>query len=139
MKSVFKEIIIVLLLLLIILLILGILFYDYMPNSKTIPEKIQEYAMEETIKQELESNLNNTESDEIIRTYQLDSTDIANYEKTKEYNKGKVNPFAEYSSGATSENTTTGENTSGGNSGLNSSTNTTENPAKDNFLNTTGK
>lgn len=142
MKSFFKEIIIILLLLLIILLILGILFYEYMPNSKTIPEKVTEYAMEEIVKQELESNLNNTDSDKIIRTYQLDSADVANYEKNKDYNKGKVNPFAEYNTG-TVGNTTTGENSSNGNStsgnGSQSNTNIVQNPSKDNFLNTTGK
>lgn len=135
MKSVFKEIIIVLLLIFIILLILGILFYEYVPSGKIIPEKVAEYAMEEEIKQELDSNLNNTESDKIIRTYQLDSTDIANYEKNKEYNKGKVNPFAEYSTGA-SGNTSTEGNTTNGNT---VSDNTTQDPSKDNFLNTTGK
>lgn len=137
MKSIFKEIIIVLLLLIIILLILGILFYEYLPNSKTIPNKVQEYAMDETIQKELETNLNNTDSDKIIRTYQLDSTDISNYEKTKDYNKGKVNPFAEYSSGTTGNTITDGNNTSSGSD--NSNTNTEQNSSKDNFLNTTGK
>lgn len=141
MKSVFKEIIIVLLLILIILLVLGILFYEYMPNSKIVPEKVSEYAMNETVKQELDSNLNNAGADEIIRTYQLDSTDISNYEKAKEYQKGKVNPFAEYSSGVTGNTTNGGTTTNGNNqtSGDSSNTNTEQNPSKDNFLGTTGK
>ena len=137
LKSVFKEIIIVLLLLLILILLLGILFYDYMPNSKTIPTKVQEYALEETVKQELEENLNNMESEEIVKTYQLDSVDIEQYEKTNEYNKGKVNPFAEYSAGTS--NTTNENTTSNGNTNTNDNTNTAQDPSKDNFLNTTGK
>lgn len=142
MKSVFKEIIIVLLLILVILLILGILFYDYMPNSKMVPEKVTEYAMEETVKKELDNNLNNAESDKIIRTYQLDSTDISNYEKTKEYNKGKVNPFDQYSSGTTGSTNnggTTGNENNNSSSGNSSNTNTEQDPSKDNFLGTTGK
>ena len=142
LKSVLKEIIIVLLLLIILILLLGILFYDYMPNSKTVPSKVEEYALEETVKQELEENLNN-KSEEIVKTYQLDSIDIENYEKTNDYNKGKVNPFAEYSNGTTGTNNTTGDNTnSNGNTNIDNSdsTNVTQqDPSKDNFLGTTGK
>lgn len=140
-KSVFKEIIIVLLLLLILILLLGVLFYDYMPNSKTVPTKVQEYALEETVRQELEGNLNN-KSEEIVKTYQLDSVDIEQYEKTNEYNKGKVNPFAEYSTETTGSTDNTGNNTntnSNGNTNNNDSTNETQDPSKDNFLGTTGK
>ena len=135
-KSVLKEIIIILLLLIILILLLGILFYDYMPNSKTVPAKVEEYALEEMVKQELEENLNN-KSEEIVKTYQLDSVDIEHYEKTNEYNKGKINPFAEYSIGT---NNTTGNNTNlNGNTDNNDSTNETQDPSKDNFLGTTGK
>jgi len=139
-KSVLKEIIIVLLLLLILILLLGILFYDYMPNTKTVPSKVEEYALEETIKQELEESLSNIESEEIIKTYKIDSVDIEHYERTKEYNKGKINPFAEYTTGT---NNTTGNNS---NSHVNtntnnnhSNTNQEQDPSKDNFLGTTGK
>lgn len=138
MKSVFKEIIIILLFLLNIFLILDIVFYQDMPNSRIVPEKVEEYALEETIKQELESNLNNTESDKIIRTYQLDSKAIAGYEKTNEYDKGKVNPFAEYSAGTTG-NTTTDGGTTGKENNNGDSSNTEQDPSKDNFLNTSGK
>lgn len=131
-KSVFKEIIIVLILMVILVLLLGILFYDYVPSSKTIPSKVQEYALEETVKQELDKELDNLNSEEIVKTYKLDAKDIEHYEKTNEYNKGKINPFAEYSEGANNTNTSGNNNTTDGN-------NTTNNPSKDNFLNTTGK
>lgn len=139
-KSVLKEIIIVLLLLIILMLLLGILFYDYMPNTKTVPSKVEEYALEETVKKELEENLNN-KSEEIVKTYQLDSVDIENYEKTNDYNKGKVNPFAEYNTGTVGTNNNTGNNTnSNSNTNNNDSTNETQqDPSKDNFLGTTGK
>lgn len=129
MKTVFKEIIIVLLLLLVIILLLGIMFYDYMPNSRTIPVQVPEYALEETVQQELDKELENMESEEIIKTYQLDAIDIENYERTNDYNKGKVNPFAKYSGKAEGsvENGDSGNNT------------TTNDPSKDNFLNTPGK
>ena len=130
-KSVFKEIIIILLLIVIIILLLGILFYDYIPTSKTVPSKVQEYALEETVKQELDKQLNNLNSEEIVKTYKLDATDIEHYERTNEYDKGKINPFAEYSAGT--------NNTEANNTIDNSSKNTTDNSSKDNFLNTVGK
>lgn len=112
LKSVFKEIIIILLLLLAIILLIGILFYDYMPNSKTVPAKVEEYALEEDVKQELEQELNDVNSEEIIKIYQLDARDIEVYEKTNEYNKGKVNPFAKYSTDTNTNNTTSDNNNS---------------------------
>lgn len=130
-KSVFKEIIIILLLIVIIILLLGILFYDYIPTSKTVPSKVQEYALEETVKQELDKQLNNLNSEEIVKTYKLDATDIEHYERTNEYDKGKINPFAEYNAGT--------NNTEANNTIDNSSKNTTDNSSKDNFLNTVGK
>ena len=134
-KSIFKEIIIVLLLIIILVLLLGILFYDYMPNSKTIPTKVQEYVLEETVKQELDKELNNINSEEIIKTYKIDSIDIAGYEKTNQYDKGKINPFAQYSKdaeGVETNNSNTDDNENGnGNSAVD--------PSKDNFLGTTGK
>lgn len=136
-KSIFKEIIIILLLLIIVLLLLGILFYDYMPNSKTVPSKVQEYALEETVKEELDRELDNIESEEIVKTYKLDTIDIENYEKTNEYNKGKVNPFAQYSE-ETDNNTQLNTNN---NSNTNSNNDKTQSvdSSKDNFLNSTGK
>lgn len=128
-KSIFKEIIIVLLLIIIIILLLGILFYDYIPTSKTLPTKVQEYALEETVKQELDKELNNLNSEEIVKTYRLDAADIEHYEATNQYDKGKVNPFAVYSSGTSG----TDEN----NNNISNET-TTNDPSKDNFLNTGG-
>lgn len=134
LKSILKEIIILLLLIITILLLLGILFYDYVPNSKTIPAKVEEYALAEDVKQELEQELNKVDSEEIIKTYQLDASDLEHYEKTKEYDKGKVNPFAKYSTQGT--NTT---NTNQNNNANNSNNNTTNNESTGTFLNTVGK
>ncbi len=135
LKSVFKEIIIILLLIAIIILLLGILFYDYIPSSKTLPDKVQDYVLAEDVKLELQQDTKNMNTEEIVKTYQLDATDLQHYEKTKEYNKGKVNPFAQYSnqtSNTTGNNTTTGDN----NSNSNNSSNSTN---SGNFLNTAGK
>ena len=50
-KSVFKEIIIVLLLCLAITLVFGVLLYDYIVNTKTIPAEVV-YDTSEEVKKE---------------------------------------------------------------------------------------
>ena len=128
-KSVLKEIVIIVLLTAAIVLLLGILFYDYMPTSKVIPSKVQEYAIDKDVEAELEKELNNSNSEEIVKTYLLDATDLAAYEKTKEYNKGKQNPFSKTVSGNSGNGETTGTSTAGsnGNSGTSDNSNTDNN------------
>ena len=111
-KTILKEGGIVILLLLAIGLVLGIIFYDYIPSSKTIPAKIETYAFPEDIKEELSESMDNIEQN-IVRTYYIDSQDLSLYEVKKEYNKGKVNPFADTS---TQEQTSDGSGSSGGGS-----------------------
>ena len=92
-KNIIKEIIIVLLLALAIILILGVLLYEYVPANKIIPEKVS-YTTPENAKQELETD-SNVDDTEVIITYQIDSTDLKNYQKIQEYVPGKKNPFEE--------------------------------------------
>ena len=51
-KSIIKEAFIMLLLCIAILLILGILFYDYIPTNKVIPEK-EAYSTPNNVKEEI--------------------------------------------------------------------------------------
>ena len=53
-KTIIKEIGIGALLLIAIFLVLGIVFYDYIPNNKRVPIKIQAYSMPEDIKEDLD-------------------------------------------------------------------------------------
>ena len=95
-KSILKEIIIVLLLCAIILFVLGILFYDYNPINKVVPNKIA-YSVPENIKNELEENVQNTLSVE-NKVYTIEGSDLNIYKKSKAYNPSKENPFASTSS-----------------------------------------
>ncbi len=124
-KSIFKEIGIVLLLLIAVGLVLAIIFYDYIPNNKTVPMKIEGYKVPEDVKQELEAA--GVQEENIVKTFYIDSTDLNAYETTKEYNKGKANPFADYSTDETGNN-----NTSGGNSSNPSSNEVSGNTNTDN-------
>ena len=116
-KTILKEGGIVILLLVAIVLVLGIIFYDYIPSSKTIPAKVETYAFPEDVKEELSESMDNIEQN-IVRTYYIDSQDLSLYEVKKEYNKGKVNPFADTS---TQEQSTDGSGSSGGSSSGSSS------------------
>ena len=106
-KSILKEIIIVLLLCAIILFVLGILFYDYNPINKVVPNKIA-YSVPENIKNELEENVQNTLSVE-NKVYTIEGSDLNIYKKSKTYNPSKENPFA--STSTEESNVTTSVNT----------------------------
>ena len=123
-KTIVKEIGIALLLLIAIALVLGILFYDYIPNNKTVPIKIQAYEMPEDVKTELEEAI--PEEQNIVRTYYIDSTDLNSYEATNDYDKGKPNPFALYI--PTTENNSSDSTE---NNNTNNNTNNTENIEQD--------
>ena len=94
-KSVLKEIIITLLLCIAILLILSILFYDYNPLNKIVPNKIA-YSTPEEIKNEIEQNdVKDILDGGVNIVYSIDSLDLNIYKKSNSYVPGKANPFAE--------------------------------------------
>ena len=131
-KSVFKEILITILLCVAIILILSILFYDYNPINKVIPNKIA-YSVPDNIKNELEEkDIMNTLSIE-NKVYTIDSSDLNLYKKSDSYATGNDNPFATAStstSTATSTSTSTSVvNTNTNNSSSNNSTQSASTPS----------
>ena len=56
-KSVIKEILIMLLLCVAIVLILGVIFYNYIPTNKAIPNKLAAYTTPENVKTEIEEEV----------------------------------------------------------------------------------
>lgn len=124
-KTIIKEAAIILLLLVAIALILAIIFYDYIPSNKTIPAKVEAYYLPKEIEAELEADIQSEQN--IVRTYYIDSSDLNLYESTKEYDKGKVNPFAGTITNNTTTNTTTNTNANTTNSTTNNTTANTVN------------
>lgn len=121
-KAIIKEIFIILLLMVAILLVLGIMFYDYRPTTKKVPSKVAEYTLPEKMVEELEETIEASKTQNIVRTYRVDSHDLAVYENSKDYNKGKINPFGKITtSGGTGGNTTGGNSTTGNTTGNTSS------------------
>ena len=70
-----------------------------------------------------ESEIADTE--EIVTTYYMDAAELKHYEKTKEYDKGKKNPFAPVSTG-----TSDSSNSEAGSGNSSSSSNNDENEEK---------
>ena len=126
-KNVIKEIIIILLLCLAIILILGILLYEYVPISKTVPNPVS-YVRTEAVEEELASSDTIDES-QLVMTYEINSSDLNNYQQMQEYKPGKANPFAAVSEDNTGNNNgNNSSNTSSGSTstGTNNNTSTSE-------------
>ena len=133
-KNVIKEIIIILLLCLAIILILGILLYEYVPMTRTIPNPVSY-----TVPEEVETEIQDT-SDDVLLSFNndsegIDSTELNNYERINNYQPGKANPFSSYedTTSTNGENTTTGNSSTGG-----SSSSTTNSTGTNNSNNSTG-
>ena len=92
-KTIMKEFSIVLLLIIAIGLLLAIVFYDYMPTSTIVPANVVAYEMPNEIKEEL-TNSTVGETESVVKTYVITSTDLGVYESADNYEKGKENPFA---------------------------------------------
>lgn len=90
-KSVIKEIVIILLLSITIVLLLGILFYEYIPINKVIPEK-EAYITPEEVKNEIEEEI--IESEKVEVTYEVTDSDLNIYKQSGSYLAGKSDPFA---------------------------------------------
>lgn len=103
-KSIFKNVIMLLLLIIVILLILGIFFYGILPSNKIVPEKVQ-YALPDTLQQELNVTLEDEQQQNTLVTYVVKGSDMDKYAATNNYDPGKIDPFADNS--GTNNNTTT--------------------------------
>lgn len=141
-KTVIKEAIIVILILIAITFILGILFYESIPNNKTVPVKIQSYNLPQDVEEELKESISGAEN--IVETLRVDDSDLDQYEATNDYNKGKADPFRDY----TKQEENTGNNIGTGNNSniqnnVNNNTNTIANNTNNNnsevYFNTSGK
>lgn len=95
--KIIKEIIIMLLVALATMLVLAVSFYQYAPSKKIVPE-ISNYKASEDVQDLLEDDIDSRDrsKDNVILTYEVTSSDLNNYQSTKEYVPGKANPFSAY-------------------------------------------
>ena len=132
-KTVLKEIIIMLLLCLVIILALGILLYEYVPMTKTIPNPVS-YSTPSEVKKEL-ANSSDIDESQIIMTYEVDATDLNNYTSIQDYKPGKANPFSSYEPTTSGSTSTNGTSTTTANS-YTTDTQTGNNQVQDNGTST---
>ena len=111
MGEIIKNITISILVVIAIMLLIITFSYNKISLSRVVP-KVELYQLDDEIKQEVEQEEEN-EQTEIVTTYELDATDLNYYEKTKEYDKGKKNPFAPE---PTENSSSSGNQSEGGNS-----------------------
>lgn len=114
-KSIIKEICIMVLLCACAALIFGIVFYDYIPLSKVVPNKVA-YEVPEEIKQDLETDVETEEIKTQTITYSVDSQDLSQYQNSGRLEEGKLNPFALYTETTNNSTIIDGNTTSNTNS-----------------------
>lgn len=131
-KAIIKEIFIMLLLCVAIVLVFGVIFYDYIPTNKAVPNKLEAYVTPENIQEEIDEEI--IEMNKIEVSYEITESDLDLYKQTHSYTPGKRDPFS-----ASTENTNTaGENNTGtGNNSGSTGTNTDPN-STGSFFNETG-
>lgn len=91
-KSVLKEICIMLLLCAAIILILGVIFYDYIPTNKAVPNKLSQYSTPENVKTEIDEEI--AEINKVEVSYEVTGSDLNLYQQTHSYTPGKPDPFS---------------------------------------------
>ena len=120
-KSIIKEIFIMLLLCVAIVLVLGVIFYDYIPANKAVPNKLATYTTPENIQAEIDEEI--TEMNKVEVSYAITGADLSLYKQTNSYTTGKPDPF----SASTIVENVNEEEPNGGNTNTGTSTNTDPN------------
>lgn len=135
MKSIFKEICIMLLLCVAIVLVLGVIFYDSLPQNKVVPNKLAEYHTEENISAEINEEVAAMNKVEV--TYEIKGSDLTLYKQTNAYKSGKPDPFSASISTNTS-NPNGGSATNTGNNNASGNATNTDPNSTGTFFNNTG-
>lgn len=149
MAKVFKNIILILGLFAVVLIMIGILFYEFVPNGIDVKDP-NEYVADEKVTKTLAaikdeedelfgtSSSSDSNTQTVIHAYSLDAGDLAVYEQSDSYVSGKSDPFsalpqelkedeANSTGGTTSNNNSSDVSNNNSNNNNNSNTNTSTN------------
>jgi hypothetical protein len=102
------------------MLLFAVIFYEYIPNRKVVPE-VAVYNASEKIK-ELKSDDIDKRNQTIIKTFEVTSSDLTNYKIANDYVPGKSNPF-----GSKTTNPDAGSSTKKSGNTIDTNTGTTKN------------
>ena len=119
-KAIIKETCIMILLCVCVILLFGIVFYDYIPVSKVVPNKVA-YEVPDDIQEELQIDVEKEQITTQTITYSLSGSDLSQFANSGRLEEGKPNPFAPYTETSSNATITNGI-TTGGNSTGNSGT-----------------
>lgn len=140
--KVIKEIVIMLLVCLVTMLLFAVIFYNYLPARKIIPE-VTTYSASDTVKELLADNIDSTDSNILLtfegNEYEVTKSDLNNYETVKKYVPGKSNPFAAIKSDVESSDENNDNKTSTDDNTTDENKSNTSNSTKDNKSNTSSK
>lgn len=137
MKSISKELFIMALLLMIVVFMIGMVFYKYMPNNKTVPEP-EMYTTDSAtaaVLQEISASTSysygddETEVEDVIKSYSIGQKELSTAASKQTYVSGKTDPFAEYK-----EPDPNSVNETGNTSVVNPNTNTTSSSTSGTFF-----
>ncbi len=97
-----KEIVFGVLFLIVVILIIGIIFYEFIPNQ-IIPEATKYVQTSDTAKlltqiEEEKQEEVKEEQEEVLKSYEVTSDDLSTYSNQSQYVKGKNHPFFDYTS-----------------------------------------
>lgn len=109
MAKVIKEIIIMLLICLVGMLLFAVVFYEFIPSRKSVAE-VTKYVATDEVQQMLADDIDE-ENQQVIKTYEVTSSDLNNYEFKNEYVPGKANPFEYLPENVEGQATTNNSNT----------------------------
>ena len=98
MKNVIKEVCIMLLLCVAVLLIFAVIFYEYVPINKVVPNKVA-YKIPNEVKEELDDDITVEEKQPKQITYSVTADDLRQYKEATVYQPGNPNPFQSYITG----------------------------------------
>ena len=73
------------------MLLFAVIFYEFIPNKKVVPE-IAKYNASEKIKELISDDIDKR-NETIIKTFEVTSSDLTNYKIANDYVAGKSNPF----------------------------------------------
>lgn len=130
-KSMLKEICIMLLLCVAIVLVLGVVFYDYIPTNKAIPNKLANYKTPVNVQAVIQEQIAQMEKENV--TYTITGADLDLYKQTNSYVSGKPDPFS--ASTEVTGNNTNNNNTNNNNSNSNTNNNNSNSNSNNNNTN----
>lgn len=94
-KTIIKETFIMLLITVAVAVVLALILYQYMPTNRVIPSKVTAYATPEEVAKEIDDQVTEQQYEATNTVFELTDNDLSKYKNEKNYNPGKVNPFAE--------------------------------------------